>query len=56
MESRKAAPSETIEVFNIYRAAIRRMQTSGMDQRNEDYPTQAVIGREVSPTASGLPN
>lgn len=48
MEFRKAVPAEAAEVFSIYRAAIRRMQASGIDQWDDVYPTQAVIEQDIA--------
>ncbi|WMJ84865.1 GNAT family N-acetyltransferase [Oscillospiraceae bacterium LTW-04] len=48
MEFRKAVPSETSEVFKIYREAIIRMQASGIDQWDDIYPTQAVIEQDIA--------
>lgn len=48
MEFRKAVPAEAAEVFSIYRAAISRMQASGIDQWDDAYPTQAVIEQDIA--------
>ncbi len=48
MEFRKAALIEAPQVFSIYRAAIGRMQASGIDQWDDAYPTQAVIEQDIA--------
>ena len=48
MVFRKAELTEAPQVFSIYRAAIGRMQASGIDQWDDTYPTQAVIEQDIA--------